>query len=225
MTRTSKKKLATAPEVDDPKVLRITDDCKTPHKEQMARHALSPQISGAMLVQVYAPEVFKDCTDITEIVKELKAQQDAVIGGSMDRAEAMLITQAHNLDMIFGKLAVRAAINMGKYPDAAETYMKLALRAQSQCRATLESLATIKNPPNVAFVKQANIANGPQQVNNGTVAAVARVEENTNPQTELSRLTDEKGQRVDFGAQGEAGGSDPAMATVEAVNRPKDGSR
>jgi hypothetical protein len=41
----------------------------------------------------------------------------------------------------------------------------MALRAQSQCRATLETLATVKNPP-VVFAKQANIANGPQQVNN-----------------------------------------------------------
>jgi hypothetical protein len=47
--------------------------------------------------------------------------------------------------------------------------MRLALKAQSQCRATLETLATVKNPP-VLFAKQANIANGPQQVNNGTPA-------------------------------------------------------
>jgi hypothetical protein len=48
---------------------------------------------------------------------------------------------------------------MGEYVDAADTYMRLALRAQSQCRATLETLAAIKNPP-VAFANQANIAHG-----------------------------------------------------------------
>jgi hypothetical protein len=37
----------------------------------------------------------------------------------------------------------------------------LALKAQSQCRATLETLAAIKNPQPVAFVRQANIAHGP----------------------------------------------------------------
>lgn len=34
-------------------------------------------------------------------------------------------------------------------------------KAQSQCRATLETLAAIKNPP-VIYAKQANISNGPQ---------------------------------------------------------------
>jgi hypothetical protein len=49
--------------------------------------------------------------------------------------------------------------------------MRLALKAQSQCRATLETLSVVKNPPSVAFVRQANIANGPQQVNNGPPSA------------------------------------------------------
>jgi len=49
--------------------------------------------------------------------------------------------------------------------------MRLALRAQSQCRATLETLAVIKNPTTVAYVRQANIANGPQQVNNAPQTA------------------------------------------------------
>ena len=48
--------------------------------------------------------------------------------------------------------------------------MRMALKAQSQCRATLETLATIKNPPAV-FARQANIAQGPQQVNNGMMPA------------------------------------------------------
>jgi hypothetical protein len=35
--------------------------------------------------------------------------------------------------------------------------MRLALRAQGQCRATLETLAVMKSPPTV-FARQANIA-------------------------------------------------------------------
>jgi len=50
--------------------------------------------------------------------------------------------------------------------EAADKYLRLALKAQGQCRATLETLAAIKNPP-VVFARQANIAHGPQQVNNG----------------------------------------------------------
>jgi hypothetical protein len=53
---------------------------------------------------------------------------------------------------------------------AAESYFKMALKAQNQCRMTLETLSNIKNPP-VVYAKQANIANGPQQVNNGPTRA------------------------------------------------------
>lgn len=42
------------------------------------------------------------------------------------------------------------------------------LKAQSQCRATLETLAAIKVGPAI-FARQANIAHGPQQVNNGVI--------------------------------------------------------
>ena len=42
--------------------------------------------------------------------------------------------------------------------------MKLALKAQSQCRTTLDSLASMKNP--AVHMRQTNIANN-QQVNNG----------------------------------------------------------
>jgi len=60
-------------------------------------------------------------------------------------------------------LANRSALYLGDYLDAAERYMRLALKAQGQCRATLETLAVIKNPP--LFARQANITSSPQQVN------------------------------------------------------------
>ena len=76
----------------------------------------------------------------------------------------MLTAQAHTLDAIFNKLAL-LAINT-KYMDELEPYLKLALRAQSQCRTTWAVLATIKNPPVMGYVRQANVPHRPQQVNN-----------------------------------------------------------
>ena len=57
----------------------------------------------------------------------------------------MLFGQAQALQDIFVMLARRAS-NQTKLPqwDAA---MRMALRAQNQSRMTLETLATIKNPP------------------------------------------------------------------------------
>ena len=63
--------------------------------------------------------------------------------------------------------------------------LRLALKAQAQCRATLEALAAIKNPQPVFFVRQANIAHGPQQVNNGATADVSRAEQSKNQPNKL----------------------------------------
>lgn len=83
--------------------------------------------------------------------------------------KATLTAQAAAIDAIFPEPARRGALNLGEYLSASETYFRLALKAQSQCRATLEALAEIKNTHPVAFVQQANIAHGPQQVNYGAV--------------------------------------------------------
>ncbi|MDN8616544.1 hypothetical protein [Variovorax ginsengisoli] len=57
---------------------------------------------------------------------------------------------------------------MGEHIGAMETYARLAMKAQCQCRTTAE----MKNPP-VVFARQANISNGPQQLNNGVPAGDA----------------------------------------------------
>jgi len=106
---------------------------------------------------------------LTDMVTSLKESGKAVNGNDFSGAEQMLNAQAIVLNAIFGELARRSALNMGEYLDASERYMRLALKAQGQCRSTLETLAAIKNPP-VVYAKQANIAHGPQQVNNGVMS-------------------------------------------------------
>jgi hypothetical protein len=105
---------------------------------------------------------------LTDMVKALRTHGEAVNRGDLAAAERMLNSQAVALNAIFGELARRAALNMGTHLAATESYLRLALKAQSQSRATVETLAAIKNPP-VVYAKQANINNGgQQQVNNGT---------------------------------------------------------
>ena len=70
-------------------------------------------------------------------------------------------------------MARRAAVSVGDYINATEVYLRLALEAQTQCRATIQTLFEIKNPQPVAFVRQENIANRPQQVNNGGTSGEA----------------------------------------------------
>lgn len=182
-----------------------------------ARTLLRPSVNAAATIQTMTG----DNHEINALARELSAQIAAVNGGDLKRAEGMLIAQAHTLDEIFNSLARRACGNMPERLDAAERYMRLALKAQSQCRATLESLAAVKNPP-VLFAKQANIAAGPQQVNNG-VPAGSRAREIENPSNQL--LEAKPHERLDFGTQGAAGTFDKPMETVGAVNRTEDGGR
>lgn len=184
-----------------------------------ARTLLRPSVNAAATIQTMQG----DNHEINALAREISAQIAAVNGGDLKRAEGMLIAQAHTLDEIFNSLARRACRNMREYLDAAERYMRLALKAQSQCRATLETLAAVKNPP-VLFAKQANIAAGPQQVNNGVPAGdVSRAREIENPSNQL--LEAKHGERLDFGTQGAAGTFDKPMEAVGAVNRTEDGGR
>jgi hypothetical protein len=108
---------------------------------------------------------------LTDCAKVLKHTAQGLNDGDLSAAVTMLSAQAVALNAMFGELARRSSLNMSQYIDASERYMRLALKAQGQCRATLETLATIKNPP-VVFARQANINNGgQQQVNNGPAPA------------------------------------------------------
>ena len=151
--------------------------------ELQARTVTSPAVRAAVTVQAFG-KVFGE-TDLQSLVTELSKQCKRARDGDLARAENLLISQAHSLDGIFNELARRAALNMGEYINATDTYLRLALKAQSQCRATLETLATIKNPP-VIYAKQANISNGPQQINNGMATPAPANGENEIEQSKLS---------------------------------------
>lgn len=81
--------------------------------------------------------------------------------------------RAATLDTVFNELARRAALNIGEHLTATETYLRLAFKAQAQCRSTLETLAEVKYPKAPTFVRQQNVAYQ-QQVNNGGDSATTK---------------------------------------------------
>lgn len=106
----------------------------------------------------------------------LAEQIRMVRAGNLSEVEAMLVSQAVGLQTQWASLS-RKAVHQDYMPHF-QTYMTLALKAQAQSRATLEALIELKHPRHPpTFVKQANIAHGPQQVNNGTDAQPSRTEE------------------------------------------------
>lgn len=183
----------------------------------LARTLLRPELQAAATLKDYGGSQYN--LELAGLIEALQAQTDAVSEGNLRRGEEMLTTQAHILDAIFNNFARRAS--NAEYMSQLEQYLKLALRAQSQCRATWEAISSIKNPPMVGYVGQANIANGPQQVNNsaGSEAEVQKALENENLQTKL--LEKSNVERLDPGAARTSGGADSAMAAVGEINRPK----
>jgi hypothetical protein len=142
------------------------------NSEALAEMVLQPSLNAAAVVSQYTKPMGVEDTDVGALMDQLQAHEQGLWAGDMKRAEAMLCGQAHALQAIFVNLARRAQSQ--QYLAHWEAYLRMALKAQNQCRMTLETLATIKNPP-VVIARQANINNGgQQQVNNGTAPAAGR---------------------------------------------------
>ena len=141
--------------------------------------------------------------------------------------EAMLISQATALQTIFTSLARRAQDQ--QLQKHFESFLGLALKAQAQSRATISALADLKNPRQATFVKQANIANGPQQVNNGAgadgsahVHGHAHAKKSAPEQNKLLEADHgQPGGRMDTRAAQAAKRSNQAVETMESVYRAK----
>lgn len=183
-----------------------------------AMATLLPEANGAHVVADYGKAF--GAQDIGELGLELQKAIRQVKVGNLSCAEAMLVSQAHSLQAIFTCLAQQAARQTAIGPR--DSTLRLALKAQAQCRATLESLAELKNPRPLAFVQQANIAHGPQQVNNGEPAlshARTNAGKTINQSNELLEADHDK--CLDTGTTGKATCFDPAMASVGEINRPQ----
>lgn len=216
------KRVATKSSVPGPELLKPPDNVLQIHwdpnkteAQQYAEVGLRGVAPNAAIAGLYLGHNGFGGLGITESVQALSATVDRLQIGDFKDAESMLVSQAALLNAIFANLAGRAFKNMGEYPAATERYLRLAFKAQSQARCTLETLAEIKSPRQVTFAKQANIANGPQQVNNG----VAREETESKP---IELLEADNGEWMDRGAAGAAAAGHPEVEAVGAVHRAKD---
>jgi hypothetical protein len=181
--------------------------------EQLQRDAelaLSPTMSGAAVIEVFAKAPL-GVVDVVAIVSGLNEQLEEIHSGKMAGPEAMLYAQATALQSIFVNLTRRAIKQ--EYLAHLQTFLSLALKAQAQCRCTLEALNEIKFPKSATFVKQANIANQ-QQVNNGVPARVESKTEQSNEQ-----LTEGNHATVDLGGTATAGAANSELETLGEIHR------
>ena len=144
--------------------------------------------------------------------------------GNLDDLEDMLTSQALLLNNVFGDMMKRSAENCENYFKASTIFMNMGLKAQAQCRCTVEAINEIKNPKSVTITRQANVA-GQQVVNNGVMntGSVTGAENNQNESNEL--LAEVQHETVDTGATASTKGADTEAKTVVEVNRSKNSKR
>lgn len=132
----------------------------------VAKALLAPSMRAGKSVQAISGTEGAEL--LAALATELQQRATAIKSGDMSGVEEMLVAQAHTLDALFNRLTAHGVSSSGHAH--ANTYLKLAMRAQNQARATLETLSYVKNPPGaVQFVRQQNIAQGHQQVVNGSL--------------------------------------------------------
>lgn len=161
-----------------------------------------------------------DTLKMNDLLAEMQKKGDAVVGGDLTMIERMLVSQAITLDAMFHNLAQRS--HRQESFKGIEVLMRLGLKAQAQARSTAEALALLKNP--MLYIRQANIANGPQQVNNGTTLAArpqlterfaqAHTGAGENNFTPNKLLEADHGQRLDTRAAQAASRVNQAVGTV-----------
>src|SRR3569833_1483049 len=158
------KKAALAKVASGANVLQVTQEMDKTRERLLAEVGYSPCGANAITARTYALD-FAGELHISEAIAVMQAKAARVQRGDLSEVEATLAAQAVAVAAIFNGLAKRAAQNMGQYMGATETYLRLALKAQAQCRATLETLAGVKYTKAPTFVRQQNVAYQQQVIN------------------------------------------------------------
>lgn len=163
-------------------------------EERRASIALAPEFKAAVTAQAYAPLIGQ--TDLASVLKRLGEMSIGSVKDNARDLEYMLASQAIALDSIFNRLAIQAHASIGKHPKVVDTYLRLALKAQNQCRATAESLANLKSPrqyisqTNVATALQVNIERDGHHVDARTKGSHAASDSNVEALGEVHGATD-----------------------------------
>lgn len=204
----------------NPKALTVIRTPDQTPEQAVAAVALNPAVNAATVVDTYQKNIMGDDLDTDALVATLRASMDRSAAGDTSGLEAMLIGQATALQTIFVSLAKRA--HHQQYQQHLEAFLGLALKAQSQSRATIQAVIDLKYPRQATFVKQANIAHGPQQVNNGqhTGGDHVRALENQSEQNELLEGVTYGGAQVDTRTAAAAARGDPTVEALAASHRP-----
>ena len=150
------------PKKHNPQALIVENEKGKSEHRRLAEIKLSSNVLNTLTTEAFTKSLLGEI-DFTEAVVVMKEKTEKIIAGDLSELESTLAAQVVSLNAIFTSLA-RRSMNC-EYLNQVEANLRLALKAQAQCARSIEVLAALKNPP-IVFAKQANIANGHQQINN-----------------------------------------------------------
>ena len=211
-----KPKNLTAP--DKSRTLKVKTYNDQPPDVLTAHLVTGGLLNNAVVVTEFSKSYMGDDVSLTRCMEALRQKTDALHDNDMKPVETLLMSQALALDTMFAALARRASATMDQHLDAADKFMRLALKAQSQCRTTLETLANIKNPQPYIQHNRAQY----QQVNNGLALSpeAPPARENQKYTNELLDAPNAP-ERLDFSATQAIIPSHQTMETVASQHRPE----
>lgn len=148
--------------------LKVETDGKEPIGEAVARKVNSPWTRHGLAALEFQGQITRwlpdhDKPGLPDFASDLKKRGEKLGGGDLELAGHLLASQALTLDAIFTEMARRSGLNLGEYFDASERYMRLALKAQANSRATLEALAKL-HQPREQTVRHVHVNEGGQAV-------------------------------------------------------------
>lgn len=146
--------------------LVIEQDKDETGAQAMARKLLQPVLKNAVAASTFMGKMLGTGEELPGLHDYATAVHNTAKGaaeGDLAMASQILASQALSLDAMFAEFARRSGMNMGDYINASEIYARLALKAQSNCRATLEALAKL-HQPREQTVRHVHVNEGGQAV-------------------------------------------------------------
>lgn len=133
--------MAKAKTKNDGTTLEITAKDGKTESYQMADVVMRPQVRNGYVAGYFGGKHFSGKQpDISDTVEIMADACQKVRDGDLSDQRDILTSQAMALDALFTSMVNHPAKNMGEYLDATDRYMRLALKAQTQCRTTIEAL-------------------------------------------------------------------------------------
>lgn len=146
----------------DKDALQLSAEPGKSDAQKTAEISLDPAAHGMAALRLFNKGSFGE-QDTTEVYLALESQAKAARNGDLKHYRAILAMQADALNGMFTELSRRAAANMGEYLNATQLYLRLGLKAQAQCRATIEALEQMTSG-HVQTVKHVHVNEGGQAV-------------------------------------------------------------